>query len=56
MGDDIGLYTVTGCRLRLLGNHRQQTELHYVGREKKKHTEPKTMSSPINYQAYMGLA
>ena len=29
MGDDIGSGSVKGCRLRSLGNHRQQTEQHY---------------------------
>ena len=36
MGDDIGLGLVTGCPLRSLGDHRQQTELHYVGWAKNK--------------------
>ena len=31
MGNDIGLGSVTGCRLWSLGNLRQHTELHYVG-------------------------
>ena len=31
MGDDIGSGSVTGCHLRSLGDHRQQTELHHVG-------------------------
>ena len=34
MGDDIGSGSVTGCHLWSLGNHRQHrqhTELHYVG-------------------------
>ena len=30
MGDDIGSGAVTGCHLRLLGNHRRHTEMHYV--------------------------
>ena len=32
---------MTGCRLWLLGNHRQHTELHYVG-------GAKPMSLPLN--------
>ena len=36
MGDDIGSGSVTGCHLRLLGDHRRQTELHYVGWARKK--------------------
>ena len=31
MGDDISSGSVTGCRLWLLGDHRQPTEMHYVG-------------------------
>ena len=30
MGDDISSVSVTGCRLRSLGNHRQHTEMHYI--------------------------
>ena len=41
MGDDSGSGLVTGCCLRSLGNHRQQTEMHYLGWAKKqKQTEP----------------
>ena len=47
MGDDIGSGSVTGCRLRLLGNHRQHTELPYVGRTKiKARTDVITHSLP----------
>ena len=52
MGDDIGSGSVTGCRLRSLGDHRQ----HTVQVERKsKQTEPEPMSSPINYPAYLKL-
>ena len=52
MGDDIGLGSVTGCLLWLLGGHRRHTQLHWAAlRQKSKQTEPKLMSSPINYPA-----
>ena len=51
MGDDIGSDSVTGCRLSLLGDHRRQTELHYLGWAKNKQMEPKPMPSPNNYPA-----
>ena len=31
MGDDIGLGSVTGCRLWSLGDHGQHTEMQNVG-------------------------
>ena len=53
MGDDIGSGSVTGCRLWLLGDHRQHTQLHWAAlRQKLKQTEPQPMSSLINYPAY----
>ena len=54
MGDDIGSSSVMGCCLRSFGDHRQQTELHYVGWAKYKNKQnPEPMSSPINYPAYI---
>ena len=42
MGDDIGLGSVTGWRLWLLGDHRRQTEMQYVRCEKTKTNETRT--------------
>ena len=48
MGDEFGSDRVPGCCLWSLGDHRQQTEMYYVGCAKTKKTEPKPMSSPNN--------
>ena len=50
MGDDIGLGSVTDCGLRSDSNlwrHTQQCRA--APRQKSKQTQPKPMSSPINY-------
>ena len=56
MGDDIGSGSGTGCRLWSLGDHKQHTEMHYIGCTKIKtnenRMETERMSSPINYPAY----
>ena len=54
MGYDFSSGSVTDCLLRSFFDLKRQSELHYVSRlnEKQKQTEPKWMSSPINYPAY----
>ena len=54
MGDDIGSVSVTDCLLRSfsdLERHTQQCRASLW--QKSKQTEPETMSSPINNQAYI---
>ena len=55
MGDGIGLGSVTDCRQRSFSDHRRHTQqCKPAPRQKSKQTQPKLMSSPINYPAYLG--
>ena len=57
MGDDIGLGSVTDCRLRSDSDLRQHTQqCRAAPWQKSKQMQPKPMSSPINYPAYLLLA
>ena len=47
MGDDIGSGSGTGCRLWSLGDHRQETEMYYVGCAKTKKRNPNRFHHPI---------
>ena len=50
MGDDIGLGSVTDCRLRSFCDHRQHTQqCRAAPLQKSKQIQPQPMSSPINY-------
>ena len=52
MGDDIGLGSVTDCRLRSDYDLRRHTQQYRATpRQKSKQTQPEQMSSPINYPA-----
>ena len=53
MGGDIGSGSATGYHLWSLCYHRWHTQLHWAAlQQKSKQTEPKPISSPINYPAY----
>ena len=54
MGDDMGLGSVTDYRLRSFSNHRQHTQqCRAAPWQKSKQMQPKPISSPINYPAYV---
>jgi len=53
MGDDIGSGSVIDCCLRSFFDHRRHTQqCRAAPRQKSEQTQPKPMSSPINYPAY----